>query len=595
MLTSGGSESVNAAIQGACLARSGSTSSPRIVTSNIEHVVVSATAEYLATYRGCKVDVVPVNADGIVAASDVIAAVTPDTAIISIMLANNEIGSLQPVKQICDGLLKAGLRGSVLVHTDASQAAGKIRVDVQDLGVDLLTVAGHKLYGPKGVGALYVREGLFESGRIHKFMHGANHESNRRAGTENVLLATGFGVACEVARRHLEDGEVEAMEKLRSRLKESIVDKCAVRDGFVRVNGPAGAAQRLPNTLSISFRGLFAGDMMAAFGGRLACSAGAACKSSDSRAKISHVLCAAGLDAEYARGTLRLSVGRFTSLDDVDDAARIVAEAALALSAENDEADAPKPTSLVYLEDTYMFEHATKVVRVIPSNDDPAAAVVITASTAMHPQGGGQPTDKGQMTSSSGVVFDVSMVRMAEGGLVHHTGTFRDGSGIFTPDESVVQRVDEDARRLFARIHSAGHLIDQAMILSGVSLKAGKGYHFAKGAYVEYVGSVPAEERPALKASLQKHLDTLTVEKDVPTLVDRLAPSDAAARCVDGEDTDFSRVDADGLVRIVCVGSEKGCPCGGTHVKSTSEIGRIVVRKLKNSKGNLRVSYNVEA
>jgi cysteine desulfurase len=233
------------------------------------------------------------------------------------MHANNEVGTIQPIGEIVRMARKRG----ILVHTDAAQSVGKIPVDVADLGVDLLTVAGHKLYAPKGVGALYIREGV----RLATFMHGAGHESGRRAGTENVIGIAGLGAACEVAGRDLE-ANGERMRKTRNRLQEGIVN--AVPE--VRVNGHP--EKRLPNTLSVGFRGLDAGALLGSME-ELAASAGAACHGSS--VEVSKTLRAMGVPLEWARGTIRLSTGKYTTEGEVDRAVEIIASAVKRLRAGN--------------------------------------------------------------------------------------------------------------------------------------------------------------------------------------------------------------------------------------------------------------------
>jgi cysteine desulfurase len=226
------------------------------------------------------------------------------------MHANNEVGTVQPLAEISR---LAGKHGVVL-HTDAAQSIGKIPTDVQELGVDLLSVAGHKVYAPKGVGALYVRPPLLPE----KFCYGAGQENGRRAGTENVLEIVGLGKACEIAGRKL-TREMSRLRHLRDRLHEGL----AARLPELRVNGHP--ERRLPNTLSVSFKGLEADRILEGIGHEVAASAGAACHSGV--VEISHVLEAMGVPVEWARGTLRFSLGRMTTEVDVERSIRVVAEA----------------------------------------------------------------------------------------------------------------------------------------------------------------------------------------------------------------------------------------------------------------------------
>jgi cysteine desulfurase len=226
------------------------------------------------------------------------------------MHANNEVGTVEPIREIADIAHARDVR----VHTDGAQSVGKIPTRVEELGVDLFSVAGHKLYAPKGIGALYVRKGT----EIAKIMHGASHERNMRAGTENVLEIVGLGMAAEIAGRDLE-GHAAHMKRLRDRLHGKL------REGFadLRLNGHP--ERRLPNTLSVSFPGRKADAILAALGG-VAASAGAACHADE--VKLSHVLEAMGIEEHVAMGTVRLSVGRMTTEEEIDRAAQLILEAA---------------------------------------------------------------------------------------------------------------------------------------------------------------------------------------------------------------------------------------------------------------------------
>ena len=312
LFTSGGTESNNHAVKGAAraLRRRGN----HIVTSAVEHPAVMEVCRALSA-EGFEVSVIPVDATELVDLAALERAIGDRTVLVSVMHANNEVGTIQPVAEIA----RLARRRGVLVHTDAAQTVGKIPVDAADLGVDLLTVAGHKLYAPKGVGALYIREGV----RLETFMHGAGHEAGRRAGTENVIGIAGLGAACEAARRDL-DGNRERMRKTRDRLQDGLLR--AVEG--VRVNGHP--EQRLPNTLSVSFRGLDAGALLAAMEG-LAASAGAACHGAS--VEVSRTLRAMAVPLEWARGTIRLSTGKYTTEGEVDRAVEIIAGAVQRLRA----------------------------------------------------------------------------------------------------------------------------------------------------------------------------------------------------------------------------------------------------------------------
>jgi cysteine desulfurase len=306
VFTSGGSESNNYALKGAALALRHRGN--HIVTSSIEHPAVTEVCGWLAA-RGFEIASLPVDDYGMVGVADVEAAFRPDTILVSIMHANNEVGTVQPVAEIA----RVARRVGALVHTDAAQSAGKIPVDVAALGVDLLSLAGHKAYAPKGVGALYVRRGV----TLEKFIHGAGQEAGRRAGTENVLEIVGLGKACEIARRGLAD-HAGHMRSMRDALEEGLRTRVAA----MRINGHP--VERLPNTLSVSFRGADAQELLRAIGDRVAASAGAACHAGG--VDISHVLRAMRVPAEFAPGTLRLSTGRPTTMAEIEGAVRAICD-----------------------------------------------------------------------------------------------------------------------------------------------------------------------------------------------------------------------------------------------------------------------------
>ena len=312
VFTSGGTEANNWAVIGT--AHITRDRGRHIVTSAFEHSAVLNVCAFLEK-EGFEVSRLPVGAQGVVQAADVEAALRPDTILVTLMHANNEVGTLQPIAEIAALARARGIR----FHTDAAQSAGKIPVDVKALGVDLLSLAGHKLYAPKGVGALYIRKGV----ALETFMHGAGQESGRRAGTENVLEIVGLGKACEIAARNLEKNR-RHLQTMRDRLHAAIA--AGVRE--VRLNGHPD--QRLPNTLSLSFRNLEANRILEAIGLEVAASAGAACHADS--VEISHVLTAMGVPVEWAKGTLRLTTGRMTTAQEVDRAAQVIVEAVAALS-----------------------------------------------------------------------------------------------------------------------------------------------------------------------------------------------------------------------------------------------------------------------
>ncbi len=305
LFNSGGTESNNHAIRGIALARR--SQGTHIITSRIEHPAVTAVCERLRR-EGFEITYLPVDEYGLVSAGDVEKAIRPRTILITLMHANNEVGTIQPIGEISQ-LAKA--RG-IAFHTDAAQSVGKIPAEVDALGVDLLSIAGHKLYAPKGVGALYIRSGVV----LEQLMEGAGQESGRRPGTENVLEIAGLGKACEIALRGLAANH-DHMAAMRNRLETGL----RTRIPHLKVNGHP--ERRLPNTLSLSVRGVDANVLLAEIESRVAASAGAACHSGQVR--ISHVLEAMQVPEEWARGTLRFSTGRTTSAADIDAAIEVIA------------------------------------------------------------------------------------------------------------------------------------------------------------------------------------------------------------------------------------------------------------------------------
>jgi cysteine desulfurase NifS len=297
VFTSGGSESNTHAIKG--VARADRAKGSHIITSAVEHPAVTEVCGDLQN-EGFRVTTLPVDGYGLVDPQQVEEAITPETILITIMHANNEVGTIEPIEEIA----KIARRRGVLVHTDAAQSVGKVPVRVDELGVDLLSVAGHKLYAPKGIGALYIRESV----RIEKLVHGAGHESGRRAGTENVPWIVGLGEACTMVRDRLER-DSEHLRAMRDRLERGL--KAQFPDA--RVHGHP--EKRLPNTLSIGFRGLQAGAILSEILA-VAASAGSACHSD--HIQVSSVLQAMAVPIEYAMGTLRFSVGRSTIASEID-------------------------------------------------------------------------------------------------------------------------------------------------------------------------------------------------------------------------------------------------------------------------------------
>lgn len=307
IFTSGGSEANNHAIKGVAFAHR--ERGTHLITTTIEHPAVTEVCRYLET-QGFQVTYVPVDGAGMVDMSALKAAIRPETILITVMHANNEVGTIQPIAEITR---LAKPRG-ILVHTDAAQSVGKIATQVETLGVDLLSIAGHKLYAPKGIGALYIRHGT----RLEKLIHGADHERQYRAGTENVLEIVGLGKACELARHHLA-ANMAHMQAMRDRLAAGLQQQVP----GIKVNGHP--EHRLPNTLSVSFPQLEANQLLAAMT-EVAASSGAACHSDT--IEVSAVLAAMRVPLDYAMGTLRFSTGRMTTADEIDRALAIVVAAA---------------------------------------------------------------------------------------------------------------------------------------------------------------------------------------------------------------------------------------------------------------------------
>jgi len=306
IFTSSGSESNNHAIKGVAFANRDKGN--HIITSSIEHPAVSEVCQYLE-HHGFQVTYVTVDEFGVVDLEALENAISPQTILVTVMHANNEVGTIQPVAEI----VRIAKKHGVLMHTDAAQSVGKIPTDVKELGVDLLTVAGHKLYAPKGIGALYIRHGV----KLEKLVHGADHEQNLRAGTENVLEIVGLGKACEVAKQGMEKNMAH-MQKLRDRLYSGL----RKRFPAVKLNGHP--EQRLPNTLSLSFPNIEANILLDELDG-VAASAGAACHSDS--IEVSPTLAAMAIPDEYAMGTIRFSTGKFTTEDDIERAIGFISEA----------------------------------------------------------------------------------------------------------------------------------------------------------------------------------------------------------------------------------------------------------------------------
>lgn len=295
VFTSGGSEANNLALKGVFFARRGRP--VHIITTQIEHPSILAPCAFLER-EGARVTHLPVDATGLVDPDELRRAMTPDTALVSIMHANNETGTVEPIEECA----RIAHEHGVLFHTDAAQSVGKIPTRVNELGVDLLSIAGHKLYAPKGVGALYVRSGT----RLEPLIHGAGHESGRRAGTESALLASALGTASTLAA---ELGSMRVVRELRDQLWKGLQDRLG---SSVVLNGHP--ERRLPNTLNVSFVGHTGGDILAAVKD-IAASTGSACHSG--RVELSPVLRAMGISEEVGRGAIRFSLGRGTTAAEI--------------------------------------------------------------------------------------------------------------------------------------------------------------------------------------------------------------------------------------------------------------------------------------
>lgn len=298
VFTSGGSESNNHAILGVFLANRDRGN--HIVTTAVEHPAVLEPCRFLERSLGARATILPVDRFGRVDPDDVRKAITPQTILVTVMHANNEVGTIEPISEIA----RIAREAAVPFHTDAAQTVGKIATEVEETGVGLLSVAGHKLHAPKGIGALYIREGT----RIEPFVHGAGHEAGRRAGTENVLLAVALGAACEAAERWVGMAEVSA---LRDRFWDELEDSFG--DG-VTLNGHP--VERLPNTLNVNFVGRVGAEVLAALPG-VAASTGSACHAGS--VTLSPVLSAMGVPPEEGMGAVRFSLGRTTTWAEMEE------------------------------------------------------------------------------------------------------------------------------------------------------------------------------------------------------------------------------------------------------------------------------------
>lgn len=297
--TAGGSEGDNTAIKG--IAHSYKNKGNHIITSKIEHPAVLETCKQLEK-EGFEVSYISVDENGILNLEELKKAIRPTTILITIMFANNEIGTIQPIEEIG----KIAKENNIYFHTDAVQAVGNIRIDVQALNIDALSLAGHKFYGPKGIGALYVRSGV----KFDNLIAGGHQEKNKRAGTENVAGIVGIGSAIEKAYAHLDEHN-EQIKKLRDYYVEQVKEKIP----YIKINGDM--EKRLPGNSNISFRFIEGEGLLLNLDLKGICaSSGSACTSGS--LDPSHVLLAIGLPHEIAHGSLRISIGKYNTKEEVD-------------------------------------------------------------------------------------------------------------------------------------------------------------------------------------------------------------------------------------------------------------------------------------
>ena len=302
--TAGGSESDNWAIKGAAFSCQRKGKGNHIITSKIEHHAVLHTCEYLEKNFGFEVTYLDVDEEGKVRLEDLKNAIKDTTILITIMFANNEIGTIQPIKEIG----KIAKEHKILFHTDAVQAAGNVPIDVKDMGIDMMSMSSHKIYGPKGVGAMFIRRGV----KIDNIIHGGAQEKKKRAGTENIPAIVGYGKAAQMANENMEK-HIKELRRLRNKLRDGIVERIP----HTRVNGALSDEERLPGNINFSFEYIEGeGILLLLNHNGISASSGSACTSGS--LDPSHVLMAIGLPHEKAHGSLRLTVGDFTTEEDID-------------------------------------------------------------------------------------------------------------------------------------------------------------------------------------------------------------------------------------------------------------------------------------
>ena len=298
--TAGGSEADNWALKATFEAYK--SKGNHIITTKIEHHAILHTCEYLEKERGAKITYVDVDENGIVKLDELEKAITPETILISVMFANNEIGSIQPIKEIGAIAKEHG----ILFHTDAVQAFGQVPINVDELGIDMLSSSGHKLNGPKGIGFLYIRKGV----KIRSFVHGGAQERKRRAGTENVPGIVGYGAAAERAIRTMEERTAKEIQ-----VRDHFIDRIMKEIPYVKLNGHP--TKRLPNNVNVSFQFIEGESMLLMLDNYGVCaSSGSACTSGS--LDPSHVLLAIGLPHEIAHGSLRMTLSEETTMEDAD-------------------------------------------------------------------------------------------------------------------------------------------------------------------------------------------------------------------------------------------------------------------------------------
>jgi cysteine desulfurase len=305
--TAGGSEGDNWALKG--IAYANKNKGNHIITTQIEHHAILHSGKFLEK-QGFDVTYLPVDSEGFVRIDDLKAAITDKTILVSVMFVNNEIGTIEPIKEIAQICKEKG----IYFHTDAVQAVGHVPIDVKELGVDMLSMAGHKFHGPKGVGAMYIRKGV----KIENLIHGGAQEKGRRASTENTTGIVGIGKAIEIAVAELEE-ETARLSKLRNKLLNGLLEKVP----FAKLNGPKDLSKRNPNNVNMSFIGVEGETLLLDLDDAGICaSTGSACASGS--LDPSHVLLAIGCSHEVAHGSLRLSLGTSTTEEDVDYALEVI-------------------------------------------------------------------------------------------------------------------------------------------------------------------------------------------------------------------------------------------------------------------------------